>query len=226
MNRDRKHLLGVILADSVVVEDLTDLLRGRNTVARFPQQGLVLLADDVQAKLDAFVANEDGRPGNELAHLVLARRKTSSRPSFSNRCRQFCSFRAALQDATVFVNFERRPFSSNRAYKILWKALKEVLQILPIEHKPHRASSRALAHLDGLLDEALERRATLSRSISSVNHTTLRSEFSIPALSSLATGRRARGPHRNTNACTPVLERLLITEQTNCCADACCNIWP
>jgi hypothetical protein len=42
------------------------------------------------------------------------------------------------------------------AYKILWKALKEVLQILPIEHKAHRASSRALAHLDGLLDEALE----------------------------------------------------------------------
>ena len=72
MNRDRKHLLGVILADDVVVEDLADLLRGRNIVARFPQQGLVLLADDVQAKLDAFVANEDGRPGDELAHLVLA----------------------------------------------------------------------------------------------------------------------------------------------------------
>ena len=33
---------------------------------------------------------------------------------------------------------------------------KKVLQIMPIEHKPHRASSRALAHLDGLLDEALE----------------------------------------------------------------------
>jgi len=27
---------------------------------------------------------------------------------------------------------------------------------MPIEHKPHRASSSALAHLDGLLDEALE----------------------------------------------------------------------
>jgi hypothetical protein len=27
---------------------------------------------------------------------------------------------------------------------------------MPIENKPHRASSRALAHLDGLLDEALE----------------------------------------------------------------------
>ena len=27
---------------------------------------------------------------------------------------------------------------------------------MPIEDKPHRASSSALAHLDGLLDEALE----------------------------------------------------------------------
>ena len=27
---------------------------------------------------------------------------------------------------------------------------------MPIEHKPHRASSSVLAHLDGLLDEALE----------------------------------------------------------------------
>jgi hypothetical protein len=27
---------------------------------------------------------------------------------------------------------------------------------MPIEHKPYKASSRALAHLDGLLDEALE----------------------------------------------------------------------
>jgi hypothetical protein len=34
--------------------------------------------------------------------------------------------------------------------------LKKVLQIMSIEHKTHRLSSRALAHLDGLLDEALE----------------------------------------------------------------------
>jgi hypothetical protein len=27
---------------------------------------------------------------------------------------------------------------------------------MPIENKPHRATSSALAHLDGLLDEALE----------------------------------------------------------------------
>ena len=34
--------------------------------------------------------------------------------------------------------------------------LKKVLQVMSIEHKTRRLSSRALAHLDGLLDEALE----------------------------------------------------------------------
>ena len=34
--------------------------------------GLVLLADDVHAKLDALIADEDRRPGNELAHVMLA----------------------------------------------------------------------------------------------------------------------------------------------------------
>ena len=34
--------------------------------------------------------------------------------------------------------------------------LKKVLQVMSIEHKPLRLSSRVLAHLDGLLDEALE----------------------------------------------------------------------
>src|SRR6202035_3749222 len=72
VDRDREHLLGVILADDVVVEDLADLLRRRDAVAGLYQRGLVLLADDVYAQLDALVADEHGRPGNELAHLVLA----------------------------------------------------------------------------------------------------------------------------------------------------------
>src|SRR6266851_7857148 len=72
MDGDREHLFGVILPDDVVVEDLADLLRRQDAVGRFHKRGLVLLADDVHAQLDALVANEDGRPGNELADLVLA----------------------------------------------------------------------------------------------------------------------------------------------------------
>src|SRR6266478_1892572 len=72
MDRDREHLLGVILTDDIVVKYLAYLLGGRNAIARLHQRGLVLLADDVHAQFDALVADKHGRPGNELAHLVLA----------------------------------------------------------------------------------------------------------------------------------------------------------
>ena len=72
VNGDREHLLGMVLADHIVIEDLTDFLRRRDAVARFYQRGLVLLANDVHAQLDAFVADEHGRAGNKLANLVLA----------------------------------------------------------------------------------------------------------------------------------------------------------
>ena len=55
-----------------------------------------------------------------------------------------------LQNATVVSHF------AQIVYKILEKELKKVLQVIPIENKQHKASSSALAHLDGLLDEALE----------------------------------------------------------------------
>src|SRR6476646_32415 len=69
---NREHLLGMVLTDDVVVEDFSDFLRRRDAIARFRQRGRLLLADDVHAQFDALVTNEDGRPGNELAHLVLA----------------------------------------------------------------------------------------------------------------------------------------------------------
>src|SRR5262245_13632118 len=72
MDRDREHLLSVILTDDIVVKNFAYLLRGRNAVARLHQRGLVLLADDVHAQFDAFVADKYGRAGDELAHLVLA----------------------------------------------------------------------------------------------------------------------------------------------------------
>src|SRR5262249_33971909 len=72
MDRDRQHLLRVVLIDDVVVEDFADLLRSRDAVTGLHQRGLVLLADNVHAQLDALVADEDRRPGDELAHLVLA----------------------------------------------------------------------------------------------------------------------------------------------------------
>src|SRR5262245_40611230 len=72
VDRDREHLLGVILANHIIIENLADLLWSRNPVARLHQRGLVLLADDVHAQFDAFIADEDRRSRDQLADLVLA----------------------------------------------------------------------------------------------------------------------------------------------------------
>ena len=69
---DREHLLGVVLANHIVVQNFAYLFRRRNPVTRLHERGFVFLADDVHAQLDAFVADEDGGTGNKLAHLVLA----------------------------------------------------------------------------------------------------------------------------------------------------------
>src|ERR1700746_2603475 len=71
LDRAGAHLLGVALADHIVVEDLADFLRRRDAVARLHQRGLVLLADDIHAELNAFVADEDRRSCDQLADLVL-----------------------------------------------------------------------------------------------------------------------------------------------------------
>ena len=96
---------------------------------------------------------------------------------------------------------------------------------MPIEHKAHRAVFSLLAHLDGLLDEALEQTFPASDpvaiDIDRESHDR-EARVSIPALRSLASGRWARGLHRNTNAYRAAIERLLIAgdaKQTNCCAD-------
>src|ERR1700677_3721827 len=69
---NREHALRMLLADHIVVEHFANLARRRDAVARLHQRGLVLLADDVHAELDALVADEHGRTGDELAHLMLA----------------------------------------------------------------------------------------------------------------------------------------------------------
>jgi hypothetical protein len=72
MNRNREDALGALLADHIIVEDLADLDRRRN--AAFPLRGdgpFGLFANDIIAELDAFVADEHGGPGDELANFVL-----------------------------------------------------------------------------------------------------------------------------------------------------------
>src|SRR3546814_20073262 len=71
MHRDRQHALRGVLADHIGVEVLADFQRGRNrAVLARGDAALDLLADDVVAQLDAFVADEQGRARNQLANLV------------------------------------------------------------------------------------------------------------------------------------------------------------
>src|SRR5439155_6904823 len=72
VDSDREHLLGMALADHIVVENLADFLRRRNPVARLHQRGLVFLTDDVHAQFDTFVADEYGGTRDQFADLVLA----------------------------------------------------------------------------------------------------------------------------------------------------------
>src|SRR6202034_733542 len=67
-----EHSLGLGLADHIIVENLTYFPGGRNAVLAFDKCGLALLADDVHAQLNAFIADEYGRPGDELADFMLA----------------------------------------------------------------------------------------------------------------------------------------------------------
>ena len=72
VNCDRQDLLGVALADDIIVQHLENLGRGRDAFPGFHQGGFVLFPDDLHAQFDAFIANEYRRTRNQLADLVLA----------------------------------------------------------------------------------------------------------------------------------------------------------
>src|SRR5271170_266154 len=72
VNGDRQNALGLGLTYHIIVENLADFARGRDAVLAFDERGLALLADDVHAQFDAFIADEHRRAGDELADLVLA----------------------------------------------------------------------------------------------------------------------------------------------------------
>src|SRR5262249_61246052 len=72
VHSNSKNALRLILADHIVIEDLANLLGRRHAILGLDEGGLALLAADVHAQLDALVADEHGRPGDELPHLMLA----------------------------------------------------------------------------------------------------------------------------------------------------------
>ena len=72
VKRDRQDALRMFLSDDVIVEHRIDLLRRAHIAARDRRSGCVSLVNDVDAHLDAFVTDEHGRPGDQLANQVAA----------------------------------------------------------------------------------------------------------------------------------------------------------
>src|SRR3546814_6072448 len=67
VDRHRENHLGPILTDDILVEEFANL--AGSWIARTPQQVSFceLLAQGCGAKVDAFAANEDARPCDEVA---------------------------------------------------------------------------------------------------------------------------------------------------------------
>jgi hypothetical protein len=61
-----------MLPDYILTENFLDLVRTRKLVSSALSALLELFANDVVAQLDAFIADEHRRSGNEFAYLVLA----------------------------------------------------------------------------------------------------------------------------------------------------------
>ena len=72
VHSNRQHALGVLLPDHIVIQNFADVARGRHAIGGLQPRGLCLLADDVHAQLDTFIADEHGRPCDQLADLMLA----------------------------------------------------------------------------------------------------------------------------------------------------------
>src|SRR6266511_1020170 len=71
VDRDGQGLLGLLLADHVLVQHVLDLRRRRDLGDRLGDLPLLVLRQDLVAEGDALVADVDRRPGDELPDRVL-----------------------------------------------------------------------------------------------------------------------------------------------------------
>ncbi len=69
---DGQDTLGVLLANHIIVKHVADFTRARHAFLGLEARCLALFADNIHAELDAFIADENRRPSNELLHFMLA----------------------------------------------------------------------------------------------------------------------------------------------------------
>ena len=89
VDRDREDLLGCVLADDVVVEELPDLPGLQQLVEGELGAFGQLLLDDLVAEIDALVTDVDAGAGDQLLDLLLglpAERALEELAAFSELC--------------------------------------------------------------------------------------------------------------------------------------------
>ncbi len=72
MHSNRQNALSVRLTDNIILKDIMDFLRGRNTLGRFKHGRFVLFTDNIHAEFNTFITNEYGWTSNQLANFMLA----------------------------------------------------------------------------------------------------------------------------------------------------------
>jgi hypothetical protein len=72
VNSHRQDTLCLRLSNDIVIQNLADFLRRRNfTFLAAGKRSLGFFTNDVVAKLDAFIADENGRASDQFADFVL-----------------------------------------------------------------------------------------------------------------------------------------------------------
>jgi len=112
VHRHGQAALGFFLANHVIVEVGLEVGRRRQTVTRALFRAFLgdFIADDVIAQVNAFVANEHRRAGNQLLDLVLALAAERAVQVFFGAGAFFVGHEMALEsgDASMITKEKRR----------------------------------------------------------------------------------------------------------------------
>ena len=72
VHRHRKHTLGALLPDHIIIKHVADFERGWNAAIFLADKcGFGFLTNDVIAQVNTFIADEHRWPSNKLTHFML-----------------------------------------------------------------------------------------------------------------------------------------------------------
>src|SRR3546814_12219698 len=111
VHRYGKDALGTALPNDVVIKDIADFQRRRHaTILLADKAALGFFPDDIVAQFNAFIADEDGWPCDQLAHLMLRLpAEAAVQGAFRIRARQFRHFTFPVPGALTHTYWASLP---------------------------------------------------------------------------------------------------------------------